>query len=93
MALGGRCRVVEWCSVLLRVLWYRGVNVGKRSRSLRGYGRDKSQRGVEPCCTKVGECHGSMRARGGRKQTFLTSVRVEGAVSSPRFLADSCEWE
>ena len=64
--------------------------MGKRSR--RGYRREKSKRGWGPRCTKVGDCHGSTLARGEKRQIFLTAVRVEGAVSSSRLLADSCGW-
>ena len=46
--------------------------------------------GVKRRCTTVGECRGFSRGRDGGEQTFLTSVRSESSVSSPKFLVASC---
>jgi len=65
-------------------MWGKGVEEGTdKTRASTGWGDS----------TKVGECGGSTRGRGRRKQTFFTAVREECAVSSPRFWAGSCEWE
>jgi len=69
MALSGRCGFVKWCDVLVRMLWYIRISVGKTSRG--GYRREKSKRGVGPRCITVGRCRRSTRARRERKQTFL----------------------